>query len=113
MNRLRSLAALFFALAFSIWLGRADLHTDDTGILVGLIGCGGLLLALVEPRRPWRWGLIVPAGVILVEFWNLLTGPHNPHTGGPLGVTAIAAITIAIASAGSYLGAFVRRHVSD
>jgi|SRR5690348_12517981 len=99
MKLFHTFAAVFFGVALSIWLGRADLHTDDTGILVGLIGCGGALLALVEPRRPWIWGLLVPAGVITVELWR---GPG-------LQVLAIAGVTIAVASAGAYLGALVRR----
>jgi hypothetical protein len=112
MRRFQLLSALLFALTFSAWLGRADLHTDDTGILVGLIGLGGFLLAMLEPRRPWMWGLIVPAGVIVVEVWNNLYGHRNPNTGGVGGLCAIAAITIVIASVGSYVGAFVRRRVS-
>jgi hypothetical protein len=98
MKQVQPVAAMFLALAFSVWLGRVDLHTDDTGILVGLIGCGGLFAALVEPRRPWVWGLIVPSGVIAVELWT------HP---GP-GTLAIAALTTAVASVGAYTGSFVR-----
>ena len=100
MGRFKTFAAFFFALSLSVWLGRADLHTDDTGILVGLIGCGALLVALVEPRRPWIWGLLVPAGVISVELWN--------NRGW--GVLLIAAVTITVATAGSYLGVLWRSH---
>jgi hypothetical protein len=105
MRRLQLPAALFFGLSFSIWLGRAELHTDDAGILVGLIGTGGFLVAMVEPRRPWIWGLILPAGVILVNVWRV------GHGGLPQ-VLGIAAFTIAIASAAAYAGAFVRRQFS-
>jgi len=112
MKRFQLLAALFFALALSAWLGRADRYTDDTGILVGLIGIGGFLLAMVEPRLPWIWGVIVPSGVIAVEVLNFLHRSRNPATGGVGGLFAIAAITIAIASAGSYTGAFLRRRMS-
>ncbi|HEY3837869.1 MAG TPA: hypothetical protein VGL72_14910 [Bryobacteraceae bacterium] len=100
MKLFQMLSAAFFALALSAWLGRADLHTDDTGILVGLIGLGSLLVAMVEPRKPWIWGMVVPAGIITVEAWS-----HH-------GVLGIAAFTIAVATAGSYLGAFVRGRVS-
>jgi hypothetical protein len=102
MERFQTIAALFFAFSLSVWLGRADLHTDDTGVLVGLIGCGSILLAIVEPRRPWIWGMIVPAGVIGVEAFRNELGTVLP----------IAGLTIAIASAGAYFGAFVRRLAS-
>jgi hypothetical protein len=100
MKRFQRIAAAFFALSFSTWLGRADLHTDDTGILVGLIALGSFLLAMVEPRQPWIWGVVVPAGIIAVEAWS-----HH-------GVLGIAAFTIAIAMIGSYIGAIIRGRIS-
>jgi hypothetical protein len=112
MRRFQLLAALFFAVAFSAWLGRAERHTDDMGILVGLIGIGGFLLAMVEPRRPWMWGVLVPAGIIVVEIWNYAFGSRNPGTGGVGGLCAIAALTITVASLGSYVGAFIRRRIT-
>jgi hypothetical protein len=104
MRRFQLLAALFFAVALSAWLGRVDRHTDDAGILVGLIGTGAFLLGMVEPRRPWMWGIIVPAGIIAVESWN--------YKGGFGGLCAIAAFTTVIAATGSYIGAFLRRRLS-
>jgi FtsH-binding integral membrane protein len=101
MSYLQITAAWFFGLSLSAWLGRVDLHSDDTGILLGLIGLGGFLLAMVEPRRPLTWGIIVPAGVILVEVWR-----GAEHLGS---VLAIAAVTVATASLGSYLGSRIRR----
>jgi hypothetical protein len=101
MKQFRLVAAWFFALAFSAWLGRAEMHTDDTGILVGLIGIGGFLLSIVEPRRPWMWGVILPSGIIFVNVWR-----HSITVGG---LFAIAGFTIAIGCAGAYAGALVRR----
>jgi len=98
MKQLQWFAAWFFAVTFSIWLGRAEAHTDDTGILVGLIGIGGLVTALVEPRRPWVWGLVVPAGIIVGNLWR-----HTPAVWG------IAAVTSLVGCAGSYAGAYLRR----
>jgi hypothetical protein len=95
MKRFQLAAAILVAVSFSAWLGRAELHTDDTGILAGLIGIGGFVLAMAEPRRPWVWGLLVPAGIIAVERQ-----------------VAIAAFTIAVASGAAYFGAFLRRRVS-
>lgn len=78
------------------------MHTDDTGILVGLIASGGFVLALLEPRRPWAWGVVVPAGIIAMNLWRRSSG-----------VLAIAAFTVAIGCAAAYAGAFVRRHCSS
>jgi hypothetical protein len=104
MKQLQFLAAAFFALSLSVWLGRAETHTDDTGILIGLIGIGGFLISMVEPKRPWLWGVIVPAGIILGNLWR-----HSQSLGS---VSAIAGLTIAVGCAGAYAGSFVRRHVS-
>jgi hypothetical protein len=98
MTHFRLAAVWFLALNFSTWLGRAEMHTDDTGILVGLIATGGFALALLEPRRPWIWGLVVPAGIIATNLWRRSSG-----------VLAIAAFTIAVGCAAAYFGAFLRR----
>ena len=111
MKRFETVAALFFALAFSLWLGRAESRTDDMGIIAGLIAAGGFLLSMVEPRYPWLWGLMVPAGIVAFETWNYFYGSRDPGTGGVGGLCGIAAFTIAIAGAGSYAGAFVRRRL--
>lgn len=100
MKHFQAFATLFLAVAFSAWLGRADLHTDDTGILVGLIAAGGFVLAILEPARPWMWGVIVPAGIIAVECLR--------YKGGA-GIAAIIGLTTGVACAAAYFGAFLRR----
>jgi hypothetical protein len=98
MTRFRPAAAWSLAIAFSAWLGRAELHTDDTGILAGLIGIGAFLSGVIEPRRAWIWGIVVPCGIIAVNAWH--------HSVAWLG---IAAFTLAIGCAGAYAGALIRR----
>jgi len=100
MKRFQLAAAWFFAVTLAVWLARAEMHTDDTGILVGLIVIGGFVLALFEPRRPWMWGVIVPSGIIAANLWR-----HVQSVGSVLG---IAGVTIAAGCAGAYAGAFVR-----
>lgn len=112
MKRLQLFGAVFFALAFAVWLGRAESRSDDMFILIGMIGTGGFLAAMVEPRRPWMWGLIIPSGILYVEIGNYIRRSSDPHMGGIGGLCAIAALTIGVASAGAYTGAFVRRRVS-
>ena len=82
------------AALFSAWLGRVELHTDDTGIEVGLMVIGAFLLGVCAPRRPWVWGLIVPFGIIAVA--------RDP---------GVAAFTIGVATAAAYLGALIRSTV--
>lgn len=106
MIRFELLAALFFALSLSAWLGRAELRTDDTGILIALIGLGGFVVAMIEPQHPWIWGIIVPAGIIVVNVRKL------DHT-RILGVLGIAAVTVTVGCLGAYMGAFVRRRISN
>ena len=104
MKRLKMAAAVSFALMYSAWLGRAEMHTDDTGILVGLIGIGGFVLSLFEPRHPWIWGVSVPSGIILANVWR--------HSGGVGDLLAIAGFTMAVGCACAYAGALIGRHVS-
>jgi hypothetical protein len=103
MKRFQLSAALFFAVTFPVWLARAEMHTDDAGILVGLIAIGGFLLSLIEPRFPWIWGLIVPSGIIVSNAWR--------HTGSIGSLFGIAGVTIAVGCAGAYAGALLQRHV--
>jgi hypothetical protein len=101
MRHFHLAATFFLAVTFSAWLARAEAHTDDTGVVVGLIAIGAFVLALIEPRRPWVWGLIVPAGIILGNIWR--------HSGSVGSLLAIAGLTIAVGCGGAYAGALIRR----
>ena len=67
--------------------------------------CFSFILGFIQPRWPWRWGLIVGAGVALPQLLAALGLYALPYSANALG--ALVIVLIAVASA--YAGAFVRR----
>src|SRR5262252_8878578 len=92
--------SLPLSLAASAFIGYSDLHTDDTGIIAGLIAITSFVAAIIEPRHAWRWAAIVAAGVPVAEAWA---------RGIRRDVFLIALATCAFALAGAYLAVLVRR----
>lgn len=73
MNKLliiRVVSGMVFVGLMSIWLYRVDLHTDDTGILAGLILISSAVAAIILPRSWWPAALAIGAGVIASEFYR-------------------------------------------
>lgn len=71
MNKLliiRVMSGMVFVGLMSVWLYRVNLHTDDTGILAGLILIGSAVAAIILPRGWWPAALAIGAGVIASEF---------------------------------------------
>jgi hypothetical protein len=92
--------SLLFSLAASAFVGYGDLHTDDTGIVAGLIALTSFVAALIQPRHAWRWAAIIAAGVPVAETWA-----HGMRRD----VFLIALVTSAFAFAGAYLAVLIRR----
>jgi hypothetical protein len=92
--------SLPLSLAASAFIGYGDLHTDDTGIVAGLIVLTSFAAAIVGPRHAWRWALIIAAGVPVAEAWA-----HGMRRD----VFLIALATSAFAFAGAYLAVLIRR----
>jgi hypothetical protein len=89
-----------FSLAASAFIGNGDLHTDDTGIVAGLIAVTSFVAAIIEPRHAWRWAVIIGIGVPVAEAWA-----HGIRRD----VFLIALATFAFAFAGAYLAVLIRR----
>jgi hypothetical protein len=100
---MRSFLAWVLAAGLCAFLVRFELHTDDAGVLLGFLILSGALAALLDPRRPWRWGLLPGAAILLADLWAGRVGP--PWWNLP----AIGAIATAAAMTGAYAAAFVRR----
>jgi hypothetical protein len=70
-----TLACYLFCTAADAFLGRYELHTDDTGVEVFFILLATFVLGCWHPRRAWQWALLVGhAHRRQIGFLN----PHKP-----------------------------------
>jgi hypothetical protein len=95
-----TIACYAFALAVGAFLGRFELHTDDTGVEVCFILLATFLLGCWHPRHAWQWALLVGAWI---PGADLIFKPSQT------GLPAIAAVVLVIGLAGSYTGALLRK----
>ena len=97
--KITTLAAYLFCAAAMVFLGRFELHTDDTGVEVFFILAITFVLGCLHPRYAWQWavlvGLSIPAAHVIVQR----------STPGWL----VAVFVIAVGMAGSYAGVAIRR----
>ncbi len=89
------------AMAF---FGHYELHTDDTGVEVGLLCVTAFTLGCLDPARAWLWPLLVAASIPGAE---ILFGK-----GAVKGLPIVAVVVMAIALVAGYAGAFARKMFS-
>lgn len=95
-----AIARLVFGSAFmalsGAWLYRVNLHTDDTGILAGLILINSAVVAFIVPRRWWPAATLIGVCVVASEFQRSgeTLGPH-------IGLVAAFVMVISILGAGA------------
>ena len=93
-------------LAYALWipavlfLGRFELHTDDTGIEVGLLLFITFVLGILQPRHAWQWALLVGPCIPIAQLLF-----RSPRAGD---LALLFAVTIVLGLAGSYAGAGLR-----
>src|SRR5205807_10249590 len=92
--------SLPLSVAAAVFIAYGDLHTDDTGIVAGLIALTSFMAAIVEPRHAWRWAAVIGVSVPIAEAWA-----HGIQRN----VFLIALATFAFAFAGAYLAVLIRR----
>lgn len=98
-----TLACYGFCLAAAVFLGRYELHTDDTGVEVFFILLFTFVLGCWHPRHAWQWALMIGPSAPLADFiFGARPAPLIPLTG----------VVIVIGLAGSYAGAWFRGSVS-
>src|ERR1017187_2933268 len=97
------------AIALFLFLARVELTSDDAGIIAGLIFLSACALALLQPRHAWRWGLIIGLAIPAAELYAIYFGTPRSGLSAPKGWAGVMAITLAIAMAGAYIGAGVRK----
>jgi hypothetical protein len=99
-NRFTAPGAYFFCVAAMLFLGRFELHSDDTGVIVFFILAFTFMLGFALPRRALLWaltGLCVPAADIL---WGSTKIP---------GFYWIPVFVTFVGLAGSYAGVAFRK----
>lgn len=103
--KLSALLAYAFWLPAILFLGYFELHTDDTGVEVGLLLVITFLLGTLHPRHAWQWALLVGP---VIPAAQLLFG----HSQAGRGMALVLLFVVALGLAASYTGALLRRAVS-
>ncbi len=101
MKHLTTAAAYLFCLAAMYFLGRFELRTDDTGVVVFFVLAMTFVLGCLHPRRAWQWAATawcVPAADL---FWGTVLKGKD--------LLFIAVFVTALGLAGSYAGAWMRK----
>ena len=109
MKNITSAAAYLFFLAAMVFLGRFELHTDDTGVEVFFLLAVTFILGCLHPRRAWLWGL---AG-LCIPAADLIWKSPDPNLSHPANLLALAAVVTSLGLAGSYSGVLIRKIVTD
>ncbi len=101
------LVALAFGLAAAVFLGRFELHTDDSGVEVFFVLLFTFILGCWYPQGAWlEWllGLSIPLA-------ELIWGQPRASLNFTTGLAKLAAFVAVLGLVGSYTGVFVRRFV--
>ena len=106
---IRTAASWLVAAALCLFLARYDLRTDDTGVELFFLMIAGAILALIDPRRPWRWGLLLGGTILAAEIYNRIFGVPRPSLGPWWGYALVGLITMAAGCLGAFAAAGVRR----
>lgn len=103
--KVQTIAAYVLLIAADAFLMRAELHTDDDGILAGLVLLTALLLGSLHPRRAWQWALLVGPSIPLSD---LLFGNGMK----PRDLVLLVGFLVAIGMIGAYIGVAIRKSLS-
>lgn len=104
-----SIVVYFLAIVFGIFSGWVNQTVDDA-LLTALCVLGfTMILGVWRKRRPWRWVLLVWAGVpiVLVYYQFVVRWPHD--RGQVYGVF----LQLLAASAGGFGGHFMRQMIDN
>lgn len=99
-ENMQTLAAFAFAIACALFLGRYELHTDDTGVEVAFVLLFTFILGYWQPKRSWLC-LLIGLSIPLAEIgWGTIS---------PKKAVEIGAVVMVISIAGSIGGVLARR----
>jgi hypothetical protein len=100
-----NVGAYLFCLAAGAFLGRFELHPDDTGVEVAFLLLATFILGCWHPRHAWQWAALVGVWIPAAE----LVFRRPPVNASSL---LVGAFVLSIGLAGSYLGVLVRKAFS-
>ncbi len=98
------------AIALALGIGWVDLHTTEVTVTVVGLLTAGLLLGLLRPARPWRWAVLLAAGLPAVAILGRLL---RVRTAEPIHLDPrVVLVALVFASIGCYGGAAIRRSLA-
>ena len=109
MKALEWLGAALTASAAGAFLFSANLHTDDTGIIAGLIFLSAAVVAFVFRKPGLILGSLIGVGILLSELWNHAYGAPRSHMGAPRDFILLLIFVTGISVAGSLTGFKLRQ----
>ena len=105
--KLTTLAVYLLCLLGGAFLGRFELHTDDTGVEVFFLIAITFLLGFLHPREAWQWSLLVPLWIPAAQLF--FGRPRPALTWSSLLLVAFVCL---VGLGGSYGGVALRRMIS-
>jgi len=97
------------ALLMGLGIGWLDIHTTEVIVTVVPLLAAGALCGLLQPRAPWRWGVLIALGLPVVAAGAQLARVVTPE---PIRLDPrVTLVAAAFALAGCYAGALMRRAV--
>ena len=90
--------------------GAVDFNNDEPQAAVIVIVAFTILLGFIQPRRAWRWALIVGLGVPIVYLIATALGYHSKSVPEPGWYASLIALIPAFIS--TYCGVLLRKAVS-
>ena len=109
MKNITAMAAYLFCLAAMIFIGKFELHTDDSGVVVFFVLAMTFILGCMHPRRAWLWAL----SALCVPAADLFWGASNPDLNHPASLLMLALVVTGLGLAGSYSGLLFRKILTN
>jgi hypothetical protein len=109
VKRLEWVWALIGGLLAAAFLFQGNLHTDDTGIVAGLIVTFAAALAFLFHKPGLVSGSLLGLSIVASEFWNLRFGVPRTHMAKVSDFVLLFLLVSALSVAGSLAGFGARR----
>jgi len=111
VRRLEWVLAFAGMLLAATFLFQGNLHTDDTGIIVGLILLSAAALAFLFRKAGLVFGSLLGLSIVASEVWNLKFGAPRPHMSKISDFALLFLFVSALSVAGSLAGFGARRAI--